>query len=74
MAERANATLTLHWNVQPWVGMLTWTNTETFGRWEGLRGGKSEAFDFPALKGTEAVKKEDLRTETGAESNRGKPA
>lgn len=26
LAERANATLELGWNVQPWVGALTWTN------------------------------------------------
>lgn len=74
MAERQNATLTLHWNVQPWVGLLTWTNTNTYGRWEGLKGGRSEAFDFPPLKASETVKKEDLKTETGPERNRGSPA
>ncbi|EME82411.1 uncharacterized protein MYCFIDRAFT_52704 [Pseudocercospora fijiensis CIRAD86] len=74
MAERENATLTLHWNVQPWVGLLTWTNTNSYGRWQGLKGGKSKSFDFPALKASEAVKKEDLKTETGGERNRGKPA
>jgi len=70
MAERENATLTLHWNVQPWVGLLTWTNTNTYGRWQGLEGGKTEPFAFPALKGTENVKKEDLKTEKGAEAYR----
>ncbi|CAK3838675.1 related to SPC3-signal peptidase subunit [Lecanosticta acicola] len=74
MAERENATLTLHWNVQPWVGLLTWANTRTYGRWEGLQGGKSETFTFPALKGSETVKKEELKTETGGERNRGSPA
>lgn len=72
MAEREFATLTLHWNVQPWVGLLTWTNFNTYGRWQGLQGGISEVFNFPSIK--EAVKKEDLKTETGGESNRGKPA
>ncbi|EMF11629.1 signal peptidase 22 kDa subunit [Sphaerulina musiva SO2202] len=72
MAERPFATLTLHWNVQPWVGLLTWTNFQTYGRWQGLQGGISEVFSFPAVK--EAVKKEELKTETGGESNRGKPA
>ncbi|KAK0264859.1 Signal peptidase complex subunit [Friedmanniomyces endolithicus] len=72
IAERANATLTLHWNVQPWVGALVWDSRKTYGRWQGLRGGMA-GFDFPALKGTE-VKKEELRTETGGERNRGSPA
>ncbi|KAK0276732.1 Signal peptidase complex subunit [Friedmanniomyces endolithicus] len=72
IAERANATLTLHWNVQPWVGALVWDSRGTLGRWQGLRGGMA-GFNFPALKGTE-VKKEELRTETGGERNRGSPA
>lgn len=72
MADRQHATLTLHWNVQPWVGLLTWTNFNTYGRWQGLHGGISEVFNFPSIK--DAVKKEDLKTETGGESNRGKPA
>jgi len=72
IAERSNATLTLHWNVQPWVGALVWTNTKTYGRWQGRAGGEAN-FDFPPLKGTE-VKKEELRTETGGERNRGSPA
>jgi len=73
IAERTNATLNLHWNIQPWVGALVWTNTKTYGRWEGLKGGVS-GFEFPALKGSETVKKEELRTETGGERNRGSPA
>lgn len=72
IADRSNATLTLHWNVQPWVGALVWDNQETFGRWQGLKGGIAK-FAFPKLKGTE-VKKEELRTETGGERNRGSPA
>lgn len=50
-----------------------WTNTNSYGRWKGLRGGRDK-FDFPALKGSESVKKEELKTETGAERNRGSPA
>ena len=46
-------TLEVGWNVQPWVGALTWTRREGegFGRWAGVRGGRSKAFDLPALKG-----------------------
>merc|ERR1711939_795920 len=72
LASRSNATLTLHWNVQPWVGALWWTNAKRYGLWEGRKGGET-TFEFPALKGTE-VKKEELRTETGGERNRGSPA
>ncbi|KAK4501397.1 hypothetical protein PRZ48_007206 [Zasmidium cellare] len=74
IAEKGNATLTLHWNVQPWVGLLTWTNRATYGRWEGLKGGSTGAFEFPAIKGSETIKKEELRTETGAEARRGSPS
>lgn len=53
LAERGNVTLEVGWNVQPWVGALTWTMPEgrAWGRWEGVKGGRSEAFDLPALKG-----------------------
>lgn len=73
IAQRENATLTLHWNVQPYVGMLTWTNTQTYGLWKGLKGGRSDIFTFPGLpQGTETVK--DMKTEAGAEARRGKPS
>ncbi|GIZ47546.1 hypothetical protein CKM354_001063400 [Cercospora kikuchii] len=74
IADKQFATLTLHWNVQPYVGALTWTNWNTFGRWRGLLGGMSDPFNFPSIKASETVKKEDLKTETGAEANRGSPA
>lgn len=74
IAERENATLTLHWNVQPYVGALVWDNRRTVGLWKGLKGGVSEAFAFPGLKGSETVKSGDLKTETGGERNRGSPA
>lgn len=53
LASRENVTLELGWNVQPWVGALTWTLEEgkTFGKWKGIRGGKSSTFNLPALKG-----------------------
>lgn len=49
-------TLEVGWNVQPWVGALLWTQHKSFGRWSGLKGGRSKAFDFPALKGKAAAK------------------
>jgi signal peptidase complex subunit 3 len=50
IAERGNATLELGWNVQPWVGVLTWTSHRQVGSWEALRGGRSKPFDFPELQ------------------------
>lgn len=52
LASQNNVTLELGWNVQPWVGALTWTTQEGqgFGRWKGVQGGRSKAFDLPALK------------------------
>lgn len=44
------------------------------GLWKGLKGGVSEVFAFPGLKGSETVKSGDLKTETGGERNRGSPA
>ncbi|KAL8944676.1 MAG: hypothetical protein Q9211_000487 [Gyalolechia sp. 1 TL-2023] len=52
LAATANVTLELGWNVQPWVGALTWTMGEgsSWGRWKGIKGGRSKAFDMPPLK------------------------
>ena len=57
MASRENVTLEVGWNVQPWVGALTWTLDEgkSFGRWNGIQGGRSSAFAMPALKGKSAA-------------------
>ncbi len=52
LAERTNVTLEIGWNVQPWVGALTWTLGEgqALGRWKGIEGAKSKTFDMPPLK------------------------
>ncbi|KAI3004526.1 hypothetical protein CBS147346_4868 [Aspergillus niger] len=51
MAERENVTLSVGWNVQPWVGALWWA-PETGGAMR-TKGdvGTSKAFGLPALKG-----------------------
>jgi hypothetical protein len=69
LQNRENVTLELGWNVQPWVGPLTWTNWQTFGVWKGLEGGRSEPFEFPAI-GAKKVDMKDLKTEKGAEGYR----
>lgn len=52
LAGTSNVTLELGWNVQPWVGALIWTMGEgsSWGRWQGVKGGRSQAFDMPPLK------------------------
>lgn len=52
LSSTSNVTLEVGWNVQPWVGALTWTMGEGnhWGRWKGIKGGRSKAFDMPALK------------------------
>ncbi|KIX09837.1 uncharacterized protein Z518_00918 [Rhinocladiella mackenziei CBS 650.93] len=55
ISERANATLQVSWNVQPWIGALVWdkgTLGDRIGKWDAGRAGRSEVFDFPPLKGT----------------------
>ncbi|KAK3944971.1 signal peptidase subunit-domain-containing protein [Diplogelasinospora grovesii] len=51
LAEIDDVVLKLHYNVQPWVGALTW-NQENLdvGLWKRLKGGVSEKFAFPAIK------------------------
>jgi signal peptidase complex subunit 3 len=51
IAHAQNVTLSLGWNVQPWVGGLWWTNHIQIGRWAPLKGGRSKAFSLPGLKG-----------------------
>lgn len=69
LQSRENVTLELGWNVQPWVGALTWTNWQTVGVWKGLEGGRSEVFEFPEI-GAKKVDKKMLETEKGAEGYR----
>ena len=53
ISERQNVTLEIGWNVQPWVGALTWTmeDGQHLWNWLGVKGGRSRSFDMPALKG-----------------------
>jgi signal peptidase complex subunit 3 len=69
LQNRTDVVLELGWNVQPWVGALTWTNWQKIGAWQGLKGGKSEPFEFPEI-GAKKVDKKDLGTEKGSEGYR----
>ncbi|KAM0342252.1 hypothetical protein ACHAPU_009657 [Fusarium lateritium] len=50
VAQTSDVTLKLHYNVQPWVGLLTWDQTRDLGHWKALVGSESSSFRFPAIK------------------------
>ncbi len=50
MAEKDDVVLRLHYNVQPWVGILTWNQDANFWKWQTLKNGLSKKFKFPAIK------------------------
>ncbi|KAM0335756.1 hypothetical protein ACHAQA_000806 [Verticillium albo-atrum] len=50
LAETDNVLLRLHYNVQPWVGLLTWNQDVDLGVWKALKGGTSKFFRLPAIK------------------------
>ncbi|EMR61666.1 hypothetical protein MGN70_002661 [Eutypa lata] len=57
IAETDEVTLKVHYNVQPWVGILTWNQDRDIWRWEKLSKGISELFSLPALKKKDEGKK-----------------
>jgi hypothetical protein len=63
IAEKEGAVLELGWNVQPWVGPLTWSAGRDWGVWKKLKGGVTKVFDFPEVKG----KRQEMGTARGAE-------
>lgn len=50
IAETDDVQLRLHYNVQPWVGVLTWNQNQDLGLWKAIKGGVSKAFELPAIK------------------------
>jgi signal peptidase complex subunit 3 len=57
-ATADDVVLRVHYNVQPWVGLLTWDQTvRDYGAWKRVEGGASEPFAFPALKKKDEAKK-----------------
>ncbi|KAI9744300.1 MAG: hypothetical protein M1818_002452 [Claussenomyces sp. TS43310] len=57
VASLQDVTLHLHYNVQPWVGVLTWTQQVEFAAWKRLKGGITKAFALPAIKVKEGTAK-----------------
>lgn len=50
LADTEDVVLKVHYNVQPWVGVLTWTPQFEFGGRKKLKGGVSKVFKLPELK------------------------
>lgn len=57
VAEVQDVVLKVHFNVNPWVGALSWTPRANSGLWKSVEGGVSKVFNFPALK-----KKDEKKT------------
>ncbi|KAI0157538.1 signal peptidase subunit [Xylariaceae sp. FL1272] len=50
VAHTDDVTLHVHYNIQPWVGMLTWNQNFDFGLWKKMAKGVSKVFELPAIK------------------------
>lgn len=50
VAETDDVVLKLHYNVQPWVGLLSWNQEADYGLWKKMKGGLSRPFTIPAVK------------------------
>jgi hypothetical protein len=57
LAETRDVKLYVHYNVQPWVGVLTWTPNTDFGSWKKIKGGVSKIFNLPPVKAKDEAKK-----------------
>jgi hypothetical protein len=57
LAEQDDVVLRLHYNVQPWVGLLTWNQDVEFWNWKTLQNNLSKKFVLPAIKKKNEKKK-----------------
>ncbi|KAI0196539.1 signal peptidase-like protein [Xylaria flabelliformis] len=56
VAKTDDVTLRVHYNVQPWVGALTWNQDVDFAMWKKMGQGISKAFSLPAIKKKDETK------------------
>ncbi|KAI1328802.1 signal peptidase 22 kDa subunit [Xylariaceae sp. FL0255] len=61
LAETKDVTLKVHYNVQPWVGMLTWNLDYDLYKWKKMVKGVSKVFELPAIKKKEEKAKKDAK-------------
>ncbi|KAI5924286.1 signal peptidase subunit-domain-containing protein [Camillea tinctor] len=69
IAESSDVKLRLHYNVQPWVGALTWDQQGVdLGLWKRLSDGVSEAFALPPVKRKDDAKTSSSKAKTKTKS------
>jgi len=73
IAETADISLKLHYNVQPWVGILTWNMDRSFGLWDAMSGGASDLFTLPTLKSKNNSLDKDATTRSSTKNKARKP-
>ncbi|KAI0458005.1 signal peptidase subunit [Xylaria acuta] len=56
VAKTDDVTLRVHYNVQPWVGALTWNQDVDFALWKKMGQGISKVFALPAVKKKDETK------------------
>lgn len=61
IAETDDVVLRLHYNVQPWVGILAWNQGADYGLWKQLSGAQSRKFSLPGLKKKDEPKKKTAK-------------
>ncbi|KAJ2969657.1 hypothetical protein NQ176_g8550 [Zarea fungicola] len=71
IAQTEDVTLKLHYNVQPWVGLLTWNIPRDIFLWKPLSGGESKKIALPALKVKE-TKDTKSKTKPKTKANKAK--
>lgn len=69
IAQTADVTLKLHYNVQPWVGLLTWNLPKDLFLWKTMSGGESAKLALPALKVKET---KETKSKTKTRANKAK--
>ncbi|KAL1898367.1 hypothetical protein Cpir12675_001912 [Ceratocystis pirilliformis] len=50
LAKTPDVRLKVHYNVQPWVGLLTWDMYRNILIWKRIDKGESKSFNLPAIK------------------------
>lgn len=65
IASTEDVTLKLNYNVQPWVGLLTWNMNRNVGLWNTIKGGESDKVQLPALKVKDAKGSKDTKKSKG---------
>ncbi|KAI0490909.1 signal peptidase subunit [Xylaria cf. heliscus] len=56
VANTDDVTLHVHYNVQPWIGALTWNQDADFALWKKMAKGISKTFALPAIKKKDETK------------------